>query len=36
LSTKRVRPEDVPKLLADPNNDKRDMPRSDLFDAPGK
>jgi NADH-quinone oxidoreductase subunit E len=33
---KRVRPEDVPRLLADPNNDKLDMPRSDLFDAPGK
>lgn len=31
---KRVKPEDVPKLLSDPNNDKLDMPRSTLFDAP--
>ena len=28
----RVRPEDVPALLADPNNDKLDVPRSDLYD----
>jgi len=28
----RVRPEDVPALLADPNNDKLDIPRSDLYD----
>ncbi len=31
---KRVKPEDVPALLADPNNDKIDVPRSDLYDAP--
>jgi NADH-quinone oxidoreductase subunit E len=28
----RVRPEDVPALLADPNNDKLDVPRSSLYD----
>jgi len=33
---KRVAPEDVEKLLADPNNDRIDMPRSDLFDAPSE
>ena len=27
-----VRPEDVPALLADANNDKLDLPRSDLYD----
>ena len=32
---KRVTPAEVPKLLADANNDVLDMPRSDLFDAPG-
>lgn len=31
---KRVRPEDVKKILADANNAKIDSPRSDLFDAP--
>jgi len=30
---KRVKPEDVAKILADPNNDQLDVPRSDLFDA---
>ncbi len=29
----RVRPEDVPKILADPNNDKIDVPRSTAYDA---
>jgi NADH-quinone oxidoreductase subunit E len=31
---KRVRPEHIAKLLADPNNDRIDVPRSTLFDAP--
>jgi len=31
---KRVRPEDVPRLLAEADNDRLDVPRSDLFDAP--
>ena len=31
---KRVRPGDVPGLLADADNDKLIMPRSDLFDPP--
>jgi NADH-quinone oxidoreductase subunit E len=31
---KRVKPEDVAGILADPENDKLDVPRSDLFDAP--
>ena len=31
---KRVKPEEVANLLADENNDRLDMPRSDLFDAP--
>ncbi|MCH7812501.1 MAG: NAD(P)H-dependent oxidoreductase subunit E, partial [Planctomycetes bacterium] len=31
---KRVRAADVPKLLADADNDKLDGPRSDLYDAP--
>lgn len=31
---KRVRPEDVKKILADANNAKIEPPRSDLFDAP--
>ena len=31
---KRVRPEDIERILADPDNDKLDIPRSDLFDAP--
>lgn len=31
---KCVRPEDLDRILADPNNDKVTMPRSDLFDAP--
>jgi NADH-quinone oxidoreductase subunit E len=30
----RVKPEDIPAILADPNNDKIDVARSDLFDAP--
>jgi NADH-quinone oxidoreductase subunit E len=29
---KRVRPEQVRAILADPNNDRLDVPRSDLFD----
>lgn len=31
---KRVRVEDLERLLADPDNDKLDIPRSDLYDAP--
>lgn len=31
---KRVKPEDVKKLLSDPANDRVDMERSDLFDPP--
>lgn len=31
---KRVRAEDVAGILADADNDRLDMPRSDLFDAP--
>lgn len=31
---KRVRPEDLDRILADPDNDKLVVPRSDLFDAP--
>lgn len=31
---KRVRPEDVKRLLADPANDRIDVPRSTLFDGP--
>jgi NADH:ubiquinone oxidoreductase subunit E len=31
----RVRAEDVGRLLDDPNNDRIDVPRSTLFDAPG-
>ncbi|MCK6456545.1 MAG: NAD(P)H-dependent oxidoreductase subunit E [Phycisphaerae bacterium] len=31
---KCVKPGDVPKLLADPNNDRVAMPRSELFDRP--
>ncbi len=31
---KRVKPADVAKLLADPENDRIPVPRSDLFDAP--
>lgn len=31
---KRVKPEDVARLLADPDNDRITAPRSDLFDAP--
>lgn len=31
---KRVKPEDIPGLLADENNDRIAVPRSDLFDAP--
>ena len=31
---KRVRPEDVAKILADESNDRIESPRSDLFDAP--
>jgi len=33
---KRVKPEDVPGLLADARNDALDVPRSNLFDAPGE
>jgi NADH-quinone oxidoreductase subunit E len=33
---KRVRPEDLDRILADPDNDKLDVPRSDLFDAPAE
>lgn len=32
---KCVEPADVAALLADENNDRLDMPRNDLFDAPG-
>ena len=32
----KVRPEDVPKILADPKCDKIDVPRSDLYDAPAQ
>jgi NADH-quinone oxidoreductase subunit E len=31
---KRVKPEDVPSLLKDPDNDRLTVPRSDLFDRP--
>jgi NADH-quinone oxidoreductase subunit E len=31
---KCVQPEDLDRILADPDNDKLDVPRSDLFDAP--
>ena len=31
---KRVRPEDIAKILADAENDRIDIERSDLFDAP--
>ncbi len=31
---KLVKPQDVAGILADPNNDKIDTPRSDMFDAP--
>lgn len=31
---KCVRPEDVERILNDPDNDKLNIPRSDLFDAP--
>lgn len=31
---KCVRPEDVPAILADPDNDKHGLPRSDLYDPP--
>lgn len=31
---KCVKPQDVKKMLADPENDKISMPRSDLFDVP--
>ncbi len=33
---KCVKPQDVRKMLADPENDKISMPRSDLFDAPAR
>ncbi len=29
---KGVRPEDIPRILGDPNNDRLDVPRSDLYD----
>lgn len=31
---KGVRPEDIPAILADADNDRLDVPRSDLYDAP--
>lgn len=31
---KNVKPEDIAAILADPNNDKLDVPRSDLYDPP--
>jgi len=31
---KRVKPEDVARILADEKNDRLEVPRSDLFDAP--
>lgn len=31
-----VRPEDVPRILDDPDNDRVDYPRSDLYDAPAR
>ena len=31
---KHVRPEDVPRILDDPDNDRLDIPRSDLYDGP--
>jgi NADH-quinone oxidoreductase subunit E len=31
---KCVRVEDLDRILGDPNNDKLDVPRCDLFDAP--
>jgi len=31
---KRVKPEDVARILADEHNDRLDVPRCDLFDAP--
>jgi NADH-quinone oxidoreductase subunit E len=33
---KRVRPEDVPRLLSDAKNDTLDVPRSTLFDKPAE
>jgi len=33
---KCVKAEDVPRLLADPNNDKIDLPRSTLYDGPSE
>lgn len=32
---KRVRVEDLDRILADPDNDRLDVPRSELYDAPG-
>jgi len=32
---KCVKIEDLDRILSDPNNDRLDIPRSDLFDAPG-
>ena len=32
---KNVRPEDVPRILADPDNDKLDVERSDIYDGVG-
>lgn len=29
-----VKPEDIERILADPDNDRLDVPRSDLYDAP--
>ena len=33
---KHVRPEDLARILADPDNDRIDVPRSTLFDAPAE
>ncbi|MBU0639045.1 MAG: NADH-quinone oxidoreductase subunit NuoE [Planctomycetes bacterium] len=33
---KRVCPEDIERILADPDNDRLDIPRSDLYDAPAR
>ncbi len=33
---KRVRVEDLERILGDPDNDRLQVPRSDLFDAPGR
>lgn len=33
---KRVKPEEIERLLAEPDNDRLGLPRSDLFDAPAE